>query len=384
VGLTSIYLQVAAIVAAVACFVLVVWLWPRLSGRGWRPVLGRVGLLLANQLLILLALALGINTYFGFYSSWGDLFGTGGPPGTIVEGQVEGSGAGSVLGPDLPTATVRVLSAKVNPLMLAGADGASGGTLQTVDIGGGRTGLTVPGYVYLPPEYSQPEYAGTRFPVVVVLTGYPGEALNLITRMKYPTLAAQAIYERQMPPTVLVLLRPTVAPPRDTECQDVPNGPQAESFFVADLPQAMQHTYRVSTDPTGWGVIGDSTGGYCALKFAMQHPEAYRSAVSLSGYYQSAVDLTTGDLFGGSQDLRNDNDLMWRLTHLPDPPVSVLVTSSLSGESDLKATEAFVAAVKAPMRVAHMYLASGGHNFATWDQELPGALRWLGQHLQSQ
>jgi S-formylglutathione hydrolase FrmB len=354
----------------------VIWLWPRLGRRGWRPVVGRVGLLLANQLLVIIALALAVNTYFGFYSSWGDLFGTGGPPGTIVEGQVSGSAG--------PAATVRVISQKANPLMLAGADGASGGTLQTVEIGGGRTGLTEPGYVYIPPQYSQPAYAGTRFPVVVVLTGYPGEASNLITRMKYPTLVAQAVYQRQMPPTVLVLLRPTVAPPRDTECQDVPNGPQAESFFATDLPQAIQHAYRVSADAAGWGVIGDSTGGYCALKFAMQHPDVYRAAVSLSGYYESAVDLTTGDLFGGSQQLRDENDLMWRLAHLPDPPVSVLVTSSLSGESDFKATEAFVRAVKAPMRVSHMYLQSGGHNFATWDQELPGALRWLGQQLQTQ
>jgi S-formylglutathione hydrolase FrmB len=375
-GLTSVYLEVAAIAAAVACFVLVIWLWPRLGRRGWRPVVGRVGLLLANQLLVIIALALAVNTYFGFYSSWGDLFGTGGPPGTIVEGQVSGSAG--------PAATVRVISQKANPLMLAGADGASGGILQTVEIGGGRTGLTEPGYVYIPPQYSQPAYAGTRFPVVVVLTGYPGEASNLITRMKYPTLVAQAVYQRQMPPTVLVLLRPTVAPPRDTECQDVPNGPQAESFFATDLPQAMQHAYRVSADAAGWGVIGDSTGGYCALKFAMQHPDVYRAAVSLSGYYESAVDLTTGDLFGGSQQLRDENDLMWRLAHLPDPPVSVLVTSSLSGESDFKATEAFVRAVKAPMRVSHMYLQSGGHNFATWDQELPGALRWLGQQLQTQ
>jgi S-formylglutathione hydrolase FrmB len=375
-GLTSVYLEVAAIAAAVACFVLVIWLWPRLGRRGWRPVVGRVGLLLANQLLVIIALALAVNTYFGFYSSWGDLFGTGGPPGTIVEGQVSGSAG--------PAATVRVISQKANPLMLAGADGASGGILQTVEIGGGRTGLTEPGYVYIPPQYSQPAYAGTRFPVVVVLTGYPGEASNLITRMKYPTLVAQAVYQRQMPPTVLVLLRPTVAPPRDTECQDVPNGPQAESFFATDLPQAIQHAYRVSADAAGWGVIGDSTGGYCALKFAMQHPDVYRAAVSLSGYYESAVDLTTGDLFGGSQQLRDENDLMWRLAHLPDPPVSVLVTSSLSGESDFKATEAFVRAVKAPMRVSHMYLQSGGHNFATWDQELPGALRWLGQQLQTQ
>jgi S-formylglutathione hydrolase FrmB len=192
---------------------------------------------------------------------------------------------------------------------------------------------------------------------------------------------AQAIYQRQMPPTVLVLLRSTVAPPRDTECQDVPGGPQAESYFATDLPQAMRRDYRVSADPAGWGVIGDSTGGYCALKLAMRHPEAYRSAVALSGYYRSATDVTTGDLFGGSRVLQNENDLFWRLGHVADPPVSVLVTSSLTGEDDFGDTKAFVAAVKPPMQVAHMYLPSGGHNFATWAKELPGALRWLGQHV---
>jgi len=69
----------------------------------------------------------------------------------------------------------------------------SGGTVEQVSIHGASTGLTEPGFVYLPPQYGQAAYARTAFPVIVVFTGYPGNATNLITRMKYPTVAAQAI-----------------------------------------------------------------------------------------------------------------------------------------------------------------------------------------------
>ena len=371
-GLTSRKLELLAAVIAVACFVGAVWVWPRLGGRSWRSLLGRAGVLLGVQLVTLIAIGLVANDYFGFYGSWGDLFGTdqGGAP--ITQGTATAGPGGD---------GVTVQGSRAVPLELPGASGAGGGTVQTVSIRGAASGLTSPAYVYLPPQYGQAAYAHRRFPAVVVLTGYPGTAVNLITRMKYPTVAAQAIYEKQMQPTVLVLLRPTVAPPRDTECQDVVHGPQSETFFTRDLRAAIAGHYRVGTDGADWGIIGDSTGGYCALKLAMRHPEAYRAAASLSGYYKSAVDVTTGDLFGGSKQLRNENDLMWRLRHLPAPPVSVLVTSSYQGEHDYPQTMAFVRAVKPPMQVWKMLLPSGGHNFTTWNRELPGALRWLGAHL---
>jgi enterochelin esterase-like enzyme len=352
-----------------------VWLWPRLGGRTWRSVSARVGVLLGVQLVTLIAIGLVANDYFGFYGSWGDLFGTDGGGAPITQGTSTASDGAS-------PSDVTVQASRSVPLELAGASGAAGGTLQTVTIHGASTGLSTPAYVYLPAAYRQAANAHRRFPAVVVLTGYPGTAVNLITRMKYPTVVAQAIYQKQMQPTVLVLMRPTVAPPRDTECQDVPQGPQAESFFAKDLRAAIAARYRVGTEGSSWGMIGDSTGGYCALKIAMRHPEAYGAAASLSGYYESAVDVTTGDLFGGSKQLQNENNLMWRLAHLPAPKVSVLVTSSYHGEYDYKATMAFVrAAVKDHLPVWKMLLPSGGHNFSTWNRELPGALRWLGSHL---
>jgi S-formylglutathione hydrolase FrmB len=127
--------------------------------------------------------------------------------------------------------------------------------------------------------------------------------------------------------------------------------------------------------------MGDSTGGYCALKMTMRHPDAFSAAVSLSGYYSTHNDPTTGDLFGGSKQLQNENDMVWWLKHKQVPPVWALVTSSRRGEYGYKATMAFIKAVKPPMTVSSIILPSGGHNFTTWNRELPVALGSMSQHL---
>ncbi|MFE3287698.1 esterase, partial [Streptomyces sp. NPDC059233] len=51
-GLTSNTVLALAIVAGVLLFAATVWFWPKLAGRGWRPVAGRIGLLLAAQLAL--------------------------------------------------------------------------------------------------------------------------------------------------------------------------------------------------------------------------------------------------------------------------------------------------------------------------------------------
>ena len=159
-------------------------------------------------------------------------------------------------------------------------------------------GLSEHAFVWLPPQYYQPAWAHRVFPAAEVLTGYPGNDLSLVNRMNYPQVVQQQVAAGHARPMVLVMLRPTVVPPRDTECTDVPAGPQVETFLAQDVPVAIRDALRVR--PVGWGAIGDSTGGYCAAKIAMMHSDVFSAAVALSGYYHTLQDSTTGDLWGGS------------------------------------------------------------------------------------
>ncbi|MEU8824420.1 alpha/beta hydrolase-fold protein [Streptomyces sp. NPDC048636] len=372
-GLTSNNIVITAVVTAVLLFAVTIWLWPRLAGRGLTAVLGRIGMLLATQLTVFAAFGLFANQSFGFYGSWADLFGTEDEMGVVVNH-------------DTPGNRVRVTETRQ-----MNVDGGSApkvaGRIEKVKIQGPVSRIASPAYIYLPPEYFKPEYAKRKFPAALVLTGYPGTTEALINGLKYPQNAHKLVKNGRMQPTILVMMRPTVAPPRDTECVDVPDGPQTETFFTKDLPKAVSEHYRVGREARNWGVVGNSTGGYCALKMAMRHPEAFSAAVGLSPSYRAPIDATTGDLFGGSKQLERENNLMWRLNHKPAPPVSLLVSSSERGEKNYADTMRFVNKVKAlnqrgePTRISSMILETGGHNFNTWRREVPAALEWLGGRL---
>ncbi|MER8183124.1 alpha/beta hydrolase-fold protein [Kitasatospora sp. NPDC094015] len=374
-GLTS--HKVLALSALVSLLLVAgtVWLWPKLARSGWAAVCGRIATILATQLAVMCTLGLLANNSFAFYSSWDDLLGTAdNGPVTIQNQFADGRRTAGIQ---------QIAHENVRGTNTVGRDPALVGKLERIRIPGAATGLSTDGYVYLPPQYFQPGYEDKKFPAVIAITGFPGDAKNLVSKLNYPATELQQLREGKMKPTVLVLMRPSPAMPRDTECEDVPGGPRAETYFAEDVPAAVRGSYRVTAAPGGLGLVGNSTGGYCALKLAMKHPDVYSAAVSLSGYYRAAEDPTTGDLFGGQQQRRNEADLSWRLANLPHPGVALLVGGSREGDGDYFAsTEQFIAAAKGgPTKVSSITLETGGHNFNTWNRMLPASLGWLAGHL---
>ncbi|MEE1790080.1 alpha/beta hydrolase-fold protein [Streptomyces sp. BE308] len=369
-GLTSNAVLALAASLAVVLFAATIWLWPRLARRGVRAVSGRIGLLLATQVMVFASVGLAANNSFLFYGSWADLFGQKQDLGVVNDHADGASGSANM---------VRVGTQR--PDGPGGTRPATGGRLDKVVVSGQSSGIESSAYVYLPPEYFQPAYARRSFPAVVVLTGYPGTAENLFKGLRYPQTALARVKAGKAQPMILVMLRPTVAPPRDTECVDIPRGPKTETFFAKDLPQAISESYRVGNRARNWGIIGNSTGGYCALKIGLHHPDRFTVSAGLSAYYRAAEDPTTGDLFHGDEAARNRADLLWTLENRPPPGGSFLVTTSRQGEGNLKATKEFIKRVKAPARVSSIVLDSGGHNFTTWRREIPAALDWMSGRL---
>ncbi|MFE0458689.1 alpha/beta hydrolase [Kitasatospora sp. NPDC058965] len=370
-------LALLALVATVLC-------WPRLARR--RPVhlLGRVGLLTLTQLLVLAVCGLSLNNAYGFYSTWRDLLQPGG-------GQLALAPAGSAgrSGPPVGDTLVR-------PTTEGGLDQVTDlpqgrpedvGQVTSIRVSGKESGLSDQMFIYLPPEYFNPKYARERFPVLLTLGGYPGQAVHLLSELHAPQTVWELQRTGRMAPTVVVMARPTVAAPRNTECVDVPGGPATETWFAKDLPTALRSAYRVSRSAGSWGVLGYSTGGSCALRLALRDPGAYGAAAALHADYQVQGDWSTGDLFAGNQQLAQSYDLGWRLHNLPVPRASLLVVSTRT-EEDYAATQQFLATATAAARahpdltVDSLFLPDGGHTFDTWRRELPASLEWLSDHLQ--
>jgi enterochelin esterase-like enzyme len=384
-ALTSRTLLVLAIAAAAGSLAAIVWAWPRLARQRPGYLAARLVVIVVSQLLVTGAFLIWLNGYFSFYASWAQL------PGAAVGIQpvtARPAGARPVVvyrsqpGPAQRRPEALAVGGAMLPRPGAQAAPANAGRLLQVVIKGERTGLNSgPGYVYLPPQYFQRAYARVRFPVVLALTGYPAVADGLIRRLALPSVAARLTAAGQIKPTVFVMLNVSPLFPLDTECTDIPAGPQVESFLALDVPRAIERTFRVTASPAGWGVLGYSTGGYCAAKLAMMYPDRFSVAVSMAGYYDAIPGAYVPHFWGGSKGYRDENSLEWRLRHLPAPPVSVLATSSRVGEQTLPGTLAFLREIRPPMRGYSLIIPQGGHNFRTWSRELPPSLEWLSRRL---
>ncbi|MFC5722959.1 alpha/beta hydrolase [Streptomyces gamaensis] len=367
-GLTSQTFLIVLVLIATAVSTLVLWLWPRAGKKGLLAWASRLGLLAVTQLSILSVLLVVANKEFGFYNNWNELLGKNSSKQELQQGQEGGK---------------REPLLKVQGQESIGLKGPKekAGQVDRIEIRGAVSGLRMDGYAYLPPQYFQKEHEKDRFPVVVTITGQPGVSKNLITQLKVPQAASDAIMKKEIRPTIYILVRPSVVADRDTNCTDVPGGPQALTFFNQDLPLAVSEAYRASDTPGSWGAVGNSTGGYCALKLPMTNPARYGAGAGLSADYFARQDRATGDLYDGSKKYKNEADLIWRLENMPPPPVSLLLSSSKQGEENYGPTLKFAEKAKAPTRVTKLIREEGGHNFQTWREEYPVVLRWLDKEL---
>jgi enterochelin esterase-like enzyme len=390
-SLNGALLLVLLVLLTIAAFTGAVLLWRRLSVRDWRHVLGRIGVLGGAQLMLVMLLGAASNDYFGFYSSWHDLFGfasqtldQSGQHREVRVGEPMPLGGGRLGQPG--RATLLTVQSTGGLTLPGGTTPDSTGETQDVTIYGADTGLSTRAIVYLPPQYFQPAFHAYQFPVAVVSSGYPGDIAALEDKLKYPYRLLAGINSRTDKPIVLVMMQPSPTSVNgvDTECTNVPGGPQVNTFWAQDIPAAVKRAYpRVTGAASGWGIIGDSTGGDCALKVALMNSDRIGVAVSLSGDYDAPQDITTGNLYDTVQ-FRDLNNVMWRVRNLPKPPVSVLLTSSRSGESDYRAVLRFARLTAGtPTHTSTLIRNEGGHNFSTWNAEIAPTMQWLTNTLRS-
>jgi Putative esterase len=352
VGLTSPALVALLIVITAALLVAMLWWWPRLAAGGIRPVLLRIAALAALQLSVLGLIFVVINDSAEFYVSWAELLGAHPGGGGVISGQ-RASGHGPGRGP--AAAPVTVTGAFSVPV--AGRPGVSGGLLQAVTLYGQLSGLTVPGFVYLPAGYGA---ATPPLPVAVVVSGQLDSAGQPYSASRLAGTAAQQIAAGQLRPLLLVMLPAGIG--HDQGCLDVPGGTQAATFFTQDVPQAVAAGYRAAPPASRrWALLADASGGYCALQLALNSPEIFAAAALPPGRYTAPPGPAQP---GGSPQIRTQDDLAWLLRSQPMQPISVLFTGPGPAQP-------YLSAARPPMHAEQAGLDAG-----SWP--LAGVLDWAG------
>jgi hypothetical protein len=355
-GLTSPALVVLLTVTAALLLVGILWWWPRLAARGVRPVLLRIASLAALQLCVLSLIFVVINDSAEFYVSWSELFGAHPGGAGVIAGQ-RPAGHGPARGRTPAPVTITASSA----VPVAGRPAGTEGLLQAVTFYGELSGLTVPGYVYLPPGYGA---ATPPLPVAVVISGQLDSTGQPYSAGRLADTAARQIAGAQLRPLILVMLPAEIG--HDQGCLDVPGGTQAATFFTEDLPQAVAAGYRV-TPPAShrWVLLGDSSGGYCALQLAMTNSETFAAAALPPGGYTAPPGPAE---YGGSPQIRTQDDLAWLLRSQPMQPISVLFTGPGSAQP-------YLSGARPPMQAGQV-----GLNGGNWP--LADVFDWVGGELQ--
>ncbi|WP_405166615.1 alpha/beta hydrolase-fold protein [Nocardia sp. NBC_01499] len=344
-SLTSDFLFYAVIAAAVVAVLTTLLAWnsvpgPR-AGR-WLARLFMIGLCQATAVAVL---GLWVNNNFALYSSWNDLLGE--PPAAD-------SAPSGALG-----------AADFHDL---------GDRVSTTEYRGPQSKLRGKVLVWTPPQYDQPEYRDYHFPVIMLLHGVPGTPRAWIKGGHATTEIADMMRDGRLSPAILVM--PRVDPGGNTDCTNIPRGPQTATWLAQDVRTLILRHFRALTEPSGWSMAGDSTGGYCATTLPLQYPASFATGLAFSP-----------DDFHGDPDIVPSRTLR----RLSDPirlvgtgiRVALLVATSRHDPSSTPANaQTLLAAAKAPTQVAPpLIVDDGGHNWGTWRAMYPKVFGWLNAHL---
>ena len=307
----------------------------------------------AAALGVVLAMTSGVvivNDFYGYYQTW------------------------SALGVDFLGRTPEL--GRTAPAHHSATVVQSGGVVQ-LTLSGTVSHISRVGYVYLPPQYYLPAYRTDRFPVVELLHGTPGIPANWLVQLRVPQLMDKLIAAHEIGPMVLVMPAINPVKGRRQECTDGPQGLD-DTYLSTDVPAIIRARYRVSTDPAEWGLLGYSSGGYCAANLALRHRASFGAAAILDGYFR-AKDGPAGTALGGNPALEDANSPLTIARSLPAdtaPMPAFWLSVGTASRANLAFDKAFVSALERTVRVTSILQPGGRHDFYTFAHEIPPSLIW--------
>lgn len=353
------------LIGAVLLVVLVLGI-PRAEKR-WAVLLLRgTNAVLLNVVVLLLAFTL-LNDQYLFYASWDDLFGAptvavAAQGGAVAHAAAEVHTTGGALDGRPPV---------FSPAALVP------GRIQRYTYTGAASHVTGQILVYLPPHYNPA--AAVRYPVIEVLHGFPASPITALTRVKVGDYVDSAVSRHQLAQPVLVVPQIDNPSSRDTECINIPGGPQVETWLAVDVPRWTAEHFRVRTDRGSWSSLGYSYGGWCSAVLGLRHSPTFVASIILLGYFRPDFEKGYQPIPAGSPYLRR-YDLVSVAAHTP-PPEALWILTSKQDALSYPSTSALLAEAKPPLSVTAHVLQVGGHRIQVIMPAIADSLAWLGHEL---
>ena len=337
---------------------------------GWRLAARRASLAFATLVFTLAAIAAGVNDHYSYIPSFHALFGDVSPDlvsqPVAARSAVAARRGGSAGGAEAVAAAVKI---------------SDHGTVEKVTIDGPVSGVGGrDAYVYLPPEYFDPARAAQHFPVLYLLHGSPGVAVDWLRAGWADRAMDDLLAKHRVAPFIIVMPDVNGGYRRDTECEDIlPNGPNVQTYLVRDVVDYVDANYRTVPQRTGRAMGGLSTGGYCAVNLTLRHQDVFSGAISHSGYDRPDHNLYTGDLFAGNTKEAEANMPGLYLPTIPlTQPLGVYLDVGMGDNgSRVESIEMAKVFERRGVAVAFHDFADESHSWGAWRRNLYSSLPWV-------
>ncbi|RVU16294.1 esterase [Streptomyces antnestii] len=373
-SLTGTPLLFTSIVLVAVALILPLLLWSRIRGPVVVRHAARMLMLLFAQVMAVTLVFVLVNNANNLYDNWADLLGTGNHVQRAANLGKDGTGGVQI------KALPKVRQAFTQ------ADGPSmhaAGGVRVTQLKGRVSGVDAEVYVWLPPQYNDPVYKNKKFPVVELLSGYPGSAKAWFGSMKAHEQLLPLMQSGRVAPFILVAPRTNLIAKVDTGCANIPGAVNADSWLSIDVPKMVTDNFRAQSAPDGWAAAGYSAGAHCAVKLVVAHPDRYRAAISLSGYNDPIGERDS--LAAQSIQLRRRNNPYFLLKGYRTLPRISLYLSGEAGDG-YQAAAALRQIARPPTVVRAVFVprSAGGHSMAVWRPQIPAVFTWLSQQMMGQ
>jgi enterochelin esterase family protein len=119
---------------------------------------------------------------------------------------------------------------------------------------------------------------------------------------RVPIVFDNLIHRREMPVTIALMinpgdkpLKPGELPRRKADGRPAPAANRSVEydtmsdtyarFLIEEMIPEVSSKYKLTTDPEGWAICGNSSGGICAFTVAWERPDKFRKVVSHIGSF---------------------------------------------------------------------------------------------------
>lgn len=258
----------------------------------------------------------------------------------------------------------------------------SAGPIMETTLKGAKSGVTGKVWVWTPPEYADPHYAKSGFPVLMLYTGNTGVNYNFWAHPEVEPTQAENIRLIKLGkahPFIMIMPVLQMSTKLDTECSDVAGAPKMGTWLAEDVVAMVKANFRTLPGPDGWGMAGASSGAFCATKLTLQHPDQFKAAVSWCGYF--APEPQAGPHWSPQEMLANSPTQMLKDGH-PDVRLLLISGDQPKFRADYERITTFLKLVRPPT-IARSYLQpGGGHYTADLKKLIPTILEFLTANLQ--